>query len=217
MTTNRIAASVAITGLCIGAFALPTMDYLGKGFGSNVKWTMDDGATHKSTFAGEMKLKLTSAEGIAEFIGYCVDATITVSNNTWGVQILNTDSLNPNGARIANAVNTKAFQVNNNAKATALQLVIWELLYETSGNFDITEGVFRATKTDGTQLSSTVINEANTILALQGTSVAPYYLADLNGNTRSSQSFVAPVPEPATLTALGLFGLAAMARRRRRA
>jgi hypothetical protein len=216
MKMSRLAVLFGV--ICLGSttYALPDMKFLGKGFGQNIKWTLDNGENYQTTFAGEMNLRLTTVEGISEFVGFCVDAKVRVSDGTWGVQILDTDSLVPNGGRIAQMVNTYAGAINANYKGAALQLVIWEYLYETSGVFDLQAGTFRAKKSNGDPLGSNLLNFANSMISTHGESIAPYFLADMNGNKRSSQSFVAPVPEPATLLGLSLFAATALARRKRK-
>jgi len=201
------------------AFSLPDMDYLGKGKGKTIQWSMDSGDEWQKTFAGEMNLKLYTNQGTSTLYGFCVDISRAVSDDKWGIQILTTDSLHPNGDRIAHIVNTYAPGVHasgSDNEAMVIQAVVWELLYEESDTFDLTKGTFRARKENGDAFSSSVLNDANAKLADLGTSIAPYYKANWDGNCPVSQSFVTPVPEPGSMLALGLGVSALLGRKLKR-
>lgn len=216
--TKALSICVLITAAA-AAFSLPDLDYLGKGKGKTIQWSLNSGHDWQKTFAGEMNLKLYTAEGNSTFYGFCVDISRVVADNKWGVQILTTDSLHPNGDRIAHIVNTYAPDVHGagtDNDAMVIQAVVWELLYEDSGTFDLTTGSFRARKENGDAFASSVLNDANAKLADLGTSIAPYYKANLGNNGPVSQSFVAPVPEPGSMLALGLGVSALLSRKLRR-
>ncbi len=208
---------IAFVALAGGAFALPTLEFTGVGKGLNSRWTIDGGSSYKTTFAGELGVKLTTNEGTSNFFGFCTSPTVTMQGSgSWAVTIGDTTMLSPNGARIANLVNTYAPAIRSsgsNTEAAAMQLSIWELLTETSGTYDIDTGNFQAKNSDGSAFDAATINTANTYLALSGASTAPYYKSGSGANGQFSQDIVTPVPEPATWAAFGI-GAAALLRRR---
>lgn len=201
------------------ATALPTLDILGTGKGKNVKISLDGGSDYDSVFAGELKLELVTGIESTRFRGLCTDADLRAPGGSWGVQVLDTNSLAPNGARIAYLVNKYLPGITasgSNDEGRALQLVVWELSEESGGTFDLTDGSFRAKETNGNPLSAATVTWTATYLADLGSGVAPFYASNLDGQGRQlSQNMVAAVPEPGTIAAIGL-GLAAVLRRRRR-
>lgn len=214
----KLITTLTILGtLSVGAFAFPTLQLTGTGKGGNVKVSLNSGGNYNSFFAGEMKLKLNTGSSVTNFSGFCTDSDIHVSGSAWNVTITDTSNLDPNGARIANLVNTYLPGIiasGSNDQARALQLVIWELSEESSSTFDLTTGSFRAKSTDDGALSAGTLSAATTYLSNMGTSVAPFYMSGFNGNNQLSQNMVAPVPEPASMGALAL-GVIGLVRRRR--
>lgn len=205
---------VAASTLSVGAFALPTLQFTGVGKGLNSKWTLDGGSNFKSTFAGELGALLTTNAGTNNLFGFCTSPTVTMQGSgSWEVTVGDTSLLSPNGARIANLVNTYAPAIRStgdDSEAAAMQLSIWELLTETSDSYSLSSGNFQAFKTDGSALDANVLSYATTYLSLGGTSVAPFYKSGLNGaGAQASQDLVTPVPEPATWIVTGL-GFAAI-------
>lgn len=211
---------LCIVSVAASAHAVPTLNLMGTGKGTNTRISIDSGSTFDGVFAGEMKLRLDTGAGTTDFRGFCTDADLRVASGAWGIQILDTNSLSPNGDRIGYLVNKYLPGISlsgTNAEARALQLTIWELSEETSGIYGLTDGTFRAKEMNGDPLNATTLNWVNTYLNDVGSSVAPFYASNLDGNNRQlSQNMVTAVPEPATLAALG-FGAAALLRRKRRA
>lgn len=105
-------------------------------------------------------------------------------SDSWEVTVGDTSQLSPNGARIANLVNTYASAIRStgdDSEAAAMQRSMWELLTETSDSYSLSSGNFQAFKTDGSALDANVLSYATTYLSLDGTSVAPFYKSGLNG------------------------------------
>lgn len=210
---SMLAATVA------PATALPTLDIIGTGKGKNTKISLNFGSDFDSVFSGELNLELVTGMGTTQFRGFCTDADLRAPGGSWGVSILDTNSLHPNGSRIAYLVNKYLPGITasgTNDEGRALQLAIWELSEESSGTFDLSGGSFRASETNGNPLSAATLNWTQTYLADIGTGVGPFYASNLNSSGRQfSQNMVTAVPEPASIAAIG-FGLAAVLRRRRR-
>lgn len=216
--TIAAAASTLIAG---GAFAFPTMTYLGADDGRNIQISLDSGSTYKTVFAGELKLKLeTSASSSQSLIGYCADPRTNMSGSGYGVTITNSSVIPGVGSLLGHIVNTYAPSLALNGlddEAMALQVAIWEILVDSGGPYSVTGGSFRARKSDGNAFSAVTLGLINGILSDSGSGVANYYQSALNAaGAPKSQSILTPVPEPATMGVLAVGTLAMLRRRRAR-
>lgn len=178
--------------------------------------------------AGAMNLRVgPNQSNLLNTLGYCVDFTRTAGDG--GAILTNTNSLSPRGNQIAFLINSFAqgfHAAANVSGSTALQLAIWELLYDNDP-FSLSTGNFKVNSVGGganmtqvnthfTTFMSALSNSSNQS-AING-AVATY----INGTGSNIQSFVIPstslqpVPEPFTM-ALGGAAAAAFIRKRRQA
>jgi len=218
MNKGIILAS-AVGLLATGASAFPLMTYLGHEDGRQVRMSLNSGSSFSTVFAGELRLKLETAPSIDEIVvGYCADPRTNMSGSAWGLTITDSSVIPSVGARLGHIVNSYAPALLANGDddgAMALQVAIWEILVETSATYDVTDGLFRAKKSDGNAFDAGELALINGILNDNGSGTAKYYQSALNGaGNPKSQSILAPVPEPATIGVLAV-GAAALLRKRR--
>ena len=175
--------------------------------------------------AGGFNMINTTPSPDVSFQAWCVDIfgtlASTIYNNVSG------GTFYPTGNRAANlealatrylpSVPSNPTNVTGNAtNSAAFQLAVWEIVNETSGPYDITNGTFHATS------SNAVINAAANMLAgLNSTTTNTAQILSVwketPGSPTQDLAVFAPVPEPDTyammLAGLGLMGF--VARRRR--
>lgn len=187
-------ATVAIVMACTAAIASADyMYYNGMGKNATVKVHAPghniDGRTTK---AGQMDLTY----GGVDYYGYCVDVDQYAGSSQ--VTELSYESLN-NADMIAYLFETYSDSISNGTVAAALQSAIWEMLYETSGNYNLSSGTFRISHNCGALIAG------NTMLATMPSSYEPAYeLLVLHSNCKQDMLIGTdiPVPEPMTLTML---------------
>lgn len=106
---------------------------------------------------------------------------------------------------------------NNTAdKSAAMQSAVWEVIYETSGTYNLASGTFQATS--GTGSTQTAINNLNAQWGNINTTLPTLFADKLTNASHQDFLLTTPVPEPEAfammLAGLGLVG--AIARRRSR-
>lgn len=144
------------------------------------------------------------------FDGYCTDFGYT-NNLPVAYAATPTSALTlSNGARVAKLYNTFASTVSSADAGAALQLAIWDVIYDNgdgaaSGNFKVTGGLTAGISSYLTSFLSDPLSGASTDVT--------YYAADNHGpNNNLYQGIIGPgagqpVPEPASMAVLGLGAL----------
>lgn len=154
------------------------------------------------------------------FLTYCTDLSQTFNFNTNYTDYSVVDGVTVWGAQKSLDLDRWISQLDSDgypidaAMSAAAQSAVWEILYETSGSYDLASGTFQATSADAaTQGYLNSVNWAG----------LPNFAVTLHVDqlfSREHQDFLVttPVPEPSTyaLFAAGLAGIGFIARRRSR-
>ncbi len=127
------------------------------------------------------------------------------------------------GGKVAWLLNSYAPGVSSNTEGAALQLAIWELLYDEG--FDFSDGLFRVTSA-----SAGILSQATEYFNSIGSKTSEAFWYDTTHSVNRRQEligqdlggpkpeFISTIPEPGSLlllgSGLGVFGLAFIRRRK---
>ncbi|HNV02678.1 MAG TPA: thioester domain-containing protein [Vicinamibacterales bacterium] len=209
-----------------------------KGYGLGVAGLEVMAPHYFRTFAGQLLLDMGSPDAADDFIAYCIDPTRTrttiqdmseralselpdLGNPAAGVQ--------PNaGGRIAWLINTyagdawlraNADSADQNARAAALQLAIWEVLFEPFGSYSLTSGSLKLLW--AAENHPLILSYSNLYFSSLGANTAEALWYDIRDPQNGyGQDYAGPLPVPESgsfmLVAAGLLGALRAATRRGR-
>jgi hypothetical protein len=214
---RSVTSSIAAACLALAASAAHASDVLITGFTFNPAVNISVSSPNFSGPAGQFTGTLDGAS----FTTYCTDLLQSFGFGTLYTDYSVVDGVAAWGAQkssdLDRAFSAFAFYgAPASAETSAVaQAIVWEILNETSGTYDLNSGSFVATSANATtQLAFT-----NSAAIFADIASKPITVHADQLYSRSHQDFVVltPVPEPSTyaLMLAGLAGIGFVARRRR--
>ncbi len=206
--TALVVAVFLFVGAAVSTASADMLYYDGMGKKAAVRIEADGMlADGKTVHAGQLRLRYQDES----YLGWCVDLdhyTGTDEVEEWSYSTLN------NADEVAYLFETYADDVVSGRDAAGLQAAIWEVINETSGTFDVTDGYFQIRN------NGAAVQEANGLLAtLPGSYTPQTELLVLHSDTKQDVLIGTgrpnPVPEPATVVLLLAGGAFAVHRRRK--
>lgn len=198
-------ALFALSVSAASAIAFPVV-YQSSAAGSSVG--VEFFGNHRNVFAGKLRFK--DATTNATFLTVCADLANTISGGqAYSVDPSNTNSAAAGISAAGNIVSAHFASANSNDDATALQLAVWEAIYDYNGS---TAPAF-AGGNFGAAASAGILAKAAQYYASVATPGNATYLKANPSN--SGQSQLTAVPEPAALAGLGIAGLMFILRRKK--
>lgn len=239
MNTRILAVAAIVTTAVAGIASADTvnMAFQGTGSGSNVRVTFF-GNSPTNVFAGQLRHNITSATGqatslLGERRTFCADFEQFVSSSSSVFTVVAPADLlvrgTPMGVDRANALsniysafgNAAIDSAASNTLGSAFQVAVWEILYDYNANvglssINLTSGNIKFTKTDGSALSSSFVNQFNAIIAGIGSGNFAGGLLGLQSSARQDQLVFGSnlIPTPGAAAVAGLGALAMLRRRR---
>ena len=218
MNYKLLTASAAALALVPASHAV-SVEFLGSVSGKSKGVEIKHNGSWQNVSAGVLAINV---DGNGPIEAFCVDLDHSISTgNVWDVNLLGFGDHPADSADVAVAMNvlvSKGLSVSSNNEGAAVQLAVWDALYDGADGLDT--GDFQARN-----LSAGLISAFNTVTAFNNAPSAPvgdfiftYYEATDHGpNDDRNQNLVSlePVPEPATMTMLGLGALAALRKRKK--
>lgn len=220
-TWFRACAPAALLLLTASSASADVIDFTGLGKNAAISATLTQGSTTyvRNVSAGELTWSWIGAtpDGFASsFYSYCIDLVNYLSDPqtvTVGWSEGFTNGVANGGAKAAWLFNTFAAVVHTagtGIQAAALQVAIWEAMYDTYDPSGLTTGNFRLAT------SGAIATQANAYLsALYPDGVYQTSVAGVLATDHGQDQVTSRVSEPSTLLLLGA-GLALVARRARR-
>lgn len=219
-----LAGLVVAFGMGMGRANAYTLTYNGLNYGQSV--SVSYGTTNLNTFAGQINLSFTGPAGTpagyaTTFNAYCAELENTLQT-PMDIALRSTNDLTRNGispntgVKAAWLFNNYGSGVNSNLKGAALQIAIWEALYDSSS--DLVGGYFKLLTND-----AALTSQVNTYLTGLQTSFSASSGTWFQAiNPASSQDMIGPagpggiVPEPGIVSLLAGSSLSSLCLLRRR-
>ncbi|MGP1345725.1 MAG: hypothetical protein ACTS3F_03545 [Phycisphaerales bacterium] len=238
MKTGIALAAGAV--LSLGAFAnasVLSVSFDGTGKGSNVRLSHPDiDGGEMNVFAGQLFHTISGGAGEWEFLNgtqltFCSEVLRQTQNGPTKYEPVAIGNL-PSGGPESSVISAAKSSALNalfdahytevadagivNRKATAFQLLVWEIILDfdgvTLGSLDVSTGTLAATKTNGDPLSSNLIDDFNNYRDSIFNDANDGNVVGIVGAAAQNQLVYVPAPGVATLIACA--GLAAVRRRR---
>lgn len=206
MFNNKIFGAAALAGFCTFATA-GTMTFQGV---DSLAGVVTIGGAHYSgqVYAGFLDFNESSLGNIQTV---CVDLDHMISGGqVWPDTIFDSAPYGDPGIQLAgNIVAANFANVHTADEAVGLQLAVWEVRYDgaAGGNPDFGSGAFTASG-----YSNDALTAANLFWQDRNTSASATFIRNEDG-LGQDQMRTAPVPEPASMTALALGAFGFLRRR----
>lgn len=209
-----LAGMVSAIAMSMGRANAYTLTYNGLNYGQSI--SISYGSTNLNCFAGQINMSFTGSAGTptgyaTTFNAYCVE----LENNLQSpmeVALRSTNDLTRNGnspnsgLKAAWLYNTYGSSINSNTKGAALQIAIWEALYDSSA--DLAGGYFKLLTNDSgltTQVNTYLTGLQNNYSATTATwfqAINPASSQDLLGPAGPGSGGSGAVPEPGIVSLL---------------
>lgn len=215
--TAPIAAAV-LAFCAVGAHAASTFEITGFTFGSEGMEINRSSPAYNGLLDVQAGAVNATYNGLS-FMSYCIDVYQSVRIGT----VYTNDYAPKTGAQqftgtqandLGRLFTSYGSLVDTKIESAAMQLAVWEIVDETRGDYNVSNGSFSAILDRGSDAA--VVSLANSWLSNLGSSNV-YNVSALSSATHQDFLVLAPVPEPSTyaLMLAGLMGVGYVARRRK--